>query len=1399
MNNPIKLIVLLVLAAHQLFGADNTQQDRYKFMQLSINDGLSNNQVKAILKDSQGFMWFGTGRGLNRFDGTNFKIYTHDSFDETTIPYNSVDFLFEDFDQCIWLKSINDYVIFDPGKDSFSSLPAYYKGSKIALANLRTITKDREKRTWFVNASKGLYYYDHQAERADSIPVGTDNFDLTKNDSFEAIAFDSKNQGWLVSRYFEIFKIDPERKQVLEKFSLFEEPPGENTSCNIFVDSDDDVWIWAPGQPYGAFQIKAKDGSVVHYTDGLSPLQLNANMVSSIVEEKNGLIWIASDHGGINVLDKKSGKTFSLVNNRDDRFSLCQNSVNTIYCDDEGIVWAGTFKKGISYYHPNLVQFEHYSYLPSVPNSLPYDDVNCFAEDNKGNLWIGTNGGGLIYFDRKAKSFKTYKNDPSDPQSLSSNVIVTLLFDRNNQLWVGSYFGGLDRFDGNVFHHHKHNPSDPTTISDNRVWEIFEDSRRNLWIGTLAGGLNLYDREKDAFYHYRYGDVNSVGADFITSVIEDSENNLWIGTSDGIDRFNLDTRRFYHFAAEPGVPGHLSDKNAIDLHEDSRGYLWIATMEGLNVFDKRSEQFLVFTEKDGLEDSNIKTLQEDQDGNLWVSTTHGLSKITVVQEGESHQVGDLKIQVVNYDVMDGLQGKEFNEKAAYRTKRGELIFGGGNGFNLFVPEEIQKLEPDNKLILTGLRVFNQEVKVGVPLRNRVILDQTLYRQKAITLQYNENVFSVRFAALNYFHPEKNMFRYRLEGFNQEWLNADPKNMEATFTNLNADDYYFQVQVSTDGTHWSSLEPPLKITVLPPFWKSTWAMIFYLILAIVILYFTRRFMLERQRLKFEAEQEHLEAQRIQQLDTLKTKFFTNISHEFRTPLTLIMSPLEKLINRTDDAKNRNQLIFIHRQSRRLLAMVNQLLDFRKMEFQKIEAKRSWGDLAAFISDLGISFHDMADNKQVDFNVSVNRPSFYTYFDQDKTYKIISNLLSNAFKFTPERGSIVVSATMEGESFLMNAKPHVWFQLEVQDSGIGIPEDKQTKIFDRFYQDDVPNSIVNQGSGIGLSMVNEYVSILDGTIKVNSVVGKGSTFTVRMPVQLFTAEEAEIINKEQDEREGMKFFAESAQPEVKDPAFDSSKRTILLVEDNDDFRFYLKDNLRENYNIFEAPNGQAGWEMCLKHLPDIVVSDVMMPVLTGTELCKKIKGDGRTSHLPVILLTAKVEAEDKLEGLESGADDYISKPFDFRILESRIENLINSREQLRQTYQTMIGINPEKIEVTSLDEKFIKKALEVVEKNISNSDFSVEDLAQEVGMSRVSLYKKLLSLTKKSPVEFIRIIRLKRAADLLENSQLSVSEVAYQVGFNSPRYFTRYFKEYYKELPSEYIAKHRRIENDFKDDF
>ncbi len=1388
--NKIFCFVFLLVSGVNFYAvsAEIPVEEQYKFMHIDINNGLSNNQVKAILKDSQGFMWFGTDRGLTRYDGTNFKIYLNNLYDSTSIPFNSIDFLFEDFEQNIWIRSLSNFVIYNPEKESFTRAGNFYKNTGIPLTALQNLFNDNTGNLWFVNANSGLYKYSPETGKVDSVQYIPDYQGANNNNYLNDIDQDSKGNLWAVSNSGVVLKINPDTYKTEQKFQLNDDKKYEYFNYNLFIDSDDDVWVLTPGSPNGVFYINSKNEKIENYNDTSFPVRLNNNLVTSIVQEKNKRIWLATDHGGINIIDRDKNSVAYLTNNRDNEYSISQNSVNFLYKDNENIIWAGTFKKGISYYHKNLVRFKHFSHNPSDPTSLPYNDVNCFTEDNKGNLWIGTNGGGLIYFNRTLNTFKTFTHNPNNPESLSNNIIVSLYIDRKGLLWIGTYFGGLNRFDGQKFKTYRHNPSDPYSLTDDRVWDIIEDSKQNLWVGTLNGGLNLFDRQREEFYHYRAEDINSVGSNFVISIIEDSQNNLWIGTSDGLDRLNLGTKRFYHFPPEPGISGKLSNKNAIDLLEDNRGLIWIATQQGLNVLDKNELRFKVFNESDGLASSNIKTIQEDQQGNIWISTTNGISKITVLNFDEMSSIDNLKIKVYNYSTLDGLQGKEFNEKAVFRTRSGELIFGGANGFNLFIPENIREQNQENKILLTGFKVFNQKVPVNSVFRNRIILDKSITLQNKITLRYNENVFSIEFAALNFFHPEKNSFEYRLLGFNEEWLPVDLRINEITFTNLNAGTYQLEIRGTNDGIEWTEMKPPLTIEILPPFWESWYAFVFYFLLVVLVILVSRKMMLERHRLKIEAEQEHREAERIQQLDALKTKFFTNISHEFRTPLTLIISPLEKLIAESRDEKSKKHLVLIYRNARRLLSMVNQLLDFRKMEVQKLEAKNSWGEIVGFISEVSTSFEDLVQNKQIEFNFHSSEPRFYTFFDKDKTDKIIANLLSNAFKFTPEKGKV----SLEIDFLNKNEETKTCaIQWTVSDTGIGIAPEIQQKIFDRFYQSDTPGSIINQGSGIGLSMVNEYVSILGGTIKLESILGKGSSFIVQLPVQIFSADAIEKNNLEAESQGYREKTVSSKIQQNNEPeAFHPDKKTILLVEDNADFRFYLKDNLKKQYNILEAENGEKGWEIVEKLLPALVVSDIMMPETDGFELCSRIKSGRNTKHIPVILLTAKTETEPEIEGYESGADDFISKPFDFRILESRIENLINTREQLRLSYQSMIGINPEKIEVNSQDEKFIKKALETVERYISEPTFTVEDFSRELGMSRVSLYKKMVALTNKTPIEFIRIIRLKRAADLLTTSQLSVSEVAYRVGFNSPRYFSKYFEELYNELPSDYIAKYRQ---------
>jgi signal transduction histidine kinase/DNA-binding response OmpR family regulator len=575
--------------------------------------------------------------------------------------------------------------------------------------------------------------------------------------------------------------------------------------------------------------------------------------------------------------------------------------------------------------------------------------------------------------------------------------------------------------------------------------------------------------------------------------------------------------------------------------------------------------------------------------------------------------------------------------------------------------------------------------------------------------------------------------------------------------------------------WNDTPTQLVITVLPPFWKTKIAFVMYVVVVLLALLFSRRLILERERMKYRIRQERQEAQQLHELDMMKLKFFTNVSHEFRTPLTLILTPLEKMLRTTGEGEQKKQFLLIQRNARRLLNLVNQLLDFRRMEVQEVKLNASEGDIIGFIHEAANSFNDLSEKKNIRFSFSSSVESLESVFDKDKLEKILFNLLSNAFKFTPDSGSVMVNTDVIDVGGIRNLR------IKVADTGIGIPIDKQEKIFERFFQSDLPKSMVNQGSGIGLSITKEFVKAHGGTIDVESTPDKGSTFTVLLPVPEINAEHKGVEE------------IEELLPETEEISTETNglhhKPVLLLVEDNEDFRFYLKDNLKFQYKIIEASNGKSGLKQALENIPDLIVSDVMMPEMNGIELCKKIKNEKSTSHIPVILLTARTAEEQKVEGFDSGADDYVTKPFNFEILQSRIKNLIHQRELFQKDFRKQIEVRASNVNITSLDEKLIQNAIKFVEQNISNPDFSVEDLSRELAMSRVHLYKKLQALTGKAPLEFIRSIRLQHAAQLLEKSQLTVSEVAYKVGFNNPKYFARYFKEEYNVLPSAYASGKR----------
>jgi signal transduction histidine kinase/ligand-binding sensor domain-containing protein/DNA-binding response OmpR family regulator len=1378
-----RLVALLLLYLAIVTSAE-AQITQYRFSQLSNSNGLSNNQVTCILKDSKGFMWFGTAAGLNRFDGYTFKVYRYDVHDTTSLIDNYIFRIFEDNKRNLWISTRSGICIYNPHTESFDrNIKTYLAALSIPEQNIAGLHKDSRGNYWIYGNMKGLYRFDPISNKTICIKPNTTDKQSIISSRIVDIASDSKGFIWTLTSKGALEKIDPRSlKVVLRDTSIQRNNRNSITYRNIYIDNDDDLWINFFYEDDGVFCYKPTLRKMIHYTKNSPDLHLSSNLVSSILQDKKGVIWIGTDHGGITLFNKKTGQVNYIINNPDDNKSLAQNSVYCLYKDNNNVIWTGTYKKGICYYHEDLVRFHLYKHNPLDPYSINLDDVNCFAEDANNNMYIGTNGGGLNYYNRATGTFKAFTNNPASNSSLSTNVIVSLKYDSKKLLWIGTYAGGLDCFDGQTFTHYKHDPNNPNSISENSIWKIFEDSRGNLWIGTLGGGLELFDRQTNSFKHYNASQQNSVQSNFVVSIAEDKDGNLWFGTDHGIDKLDIHTKRFSHWNAKSGSDNSLSNSNINVIYADSRNRIWIGTREGLNLYDIKSNTFKVFRMENGLPDNIINSIVEDNSGNLWIGTPGGLVNLSI----NSHMTGDMRYSFKVYDAYDGLQGKDFNLSAAFKNRAGELWFGGSSGFNVFNPNTFKVNQSAPDVVFTDLQIFNQPVSVNKVINGRVILEKSIVENPTIVLKYSENVFSISFAALNTLHPEKSKYLYTLEGFNEGWLSADSKVRKATFTNLSPGKYTFRVKATNSDGFWNEKGSSITIIVRPPFWLTWYAYLCYVLLIGGILYYMRSQVIARARLRYEAERQRHETERVQELDMLKTRFFTNVSHEFRTPLTLIITPIENMINSGTDTQQLKQLSLILRNAKRLLSLVNQLLDFRKLEVQQIKLNPVLGELVQFIKDISYSFSDISEKRSIYFDFISNIPELYTLFDTDKMEKILYNLLSNAYKFTPNQGRITVEIEAKAQTVLIH----------VRDTGIGIPEENLDKIFENFFQIQVPSSMVNQGSGIGLSLVKEFVKMHNGNISVSSQTNVGSCFTVELPItQKAETEQLPYPHNEQI-AVAINDSDEDINAEINvnaDNKPHTGKATILIVEDNDDFRFYLSDNLKSRYKIAEAVNGKEAIKIAFNIMPDLIVSDVMMPEMDGISLCHKLKTDPRTSHIPIILLTARSTDEQKLEGLSTGADDYLTKPFNFELLEARIKNLISQRKALRNQFNKQLEVEPSDIQIVSLDEKLIQKSIEIVEKNIANPDFSVEELSREIGMSRVHLYKKLLSLTGKTPIEFIRVLRLKRAAQLLEKSQLSVAEVAYKVGFNNPKYFARYFKTEFNVYPSEYNGQKKQDPN------
>jgi signal transduction histidine kinase/ligand-binding sensor domain-containing protein/DNA-binding response OmpR family regulator len=1385
MSKPFKRII--AIAAFFIIGQNLfAQKNEYQFSQLDISNGLSNNQINCIYKDANGFMWFGTTAGLNRYDGYSFKVFKHQNGNSNSLNENNVSRICEGPDSSMWIYTHAGLSIYNSNTETFSTdIASQLQKYKVLTDQVTAIKKDYDGNFWFLTNNKGIYCYHPKDKTTTTYTASPDSKAILHSNIVSDIVEGLNKTLWLVYNDGVIDELDPHGNVIAKRsYALNKANNNKPQNYSAIWGNGYDLWVYYTGSVIGAYCLNTQTNTLIHISKDTPGMSLNTAVINTIVKGDDGKIWIGTDHGGINIVDMSTHKVTYLVNREDDAKSLRSNCV-LLYKDYSGIIWVGTFKQGISYFHEGIIQFPLVRHYISNSASLPYEDVDCFVEDKNGDLWIGTNGGGLLFYSQAAKKYTQYRHDQANPKSLTNDVIISLCIDHENKLWIGTYFGGLDRMDGNAFEHFRHNDSQPSSISDDRVYSIMEDSSLKLWVGTFAGAMNIYNRQTNSFIHPNY----NMTSEYTAVIYEDKQKNIWIGRDRGVDVIEKKTGAVKHYVNNPNNPNSLVANDVNCIVQDRTGLLWVGTKQGLSILNDKTGRFVNIDEEMGLPNNNVRNILEDKNGLMWLSTENGIASIQLVDAGKA-----TSYRIHKYDEFDGLQGKEYNANSALKTRSGEMIFGGAHGFNQFRPESIHTITQNPKLIFTDFQLFNKSVKVGDTVAGRVVLTKSIANTQYLTLNHNQNVFSIEFAACYYFNPSKITYQYKLAGFDKEWQVSPNDLRKVTYTNLDAGDYVFSVIAGNTNDPDNESMATLHIKILPPFWETTFAWCLYAAIVLgILLYIRHRGILKIKR-GFELIQEKLEterhvarereeAQRMHELDLMKIKFFTNVSHEFRTPLSLIISPIDNLIKQNDKPEQQQQLVMIKRNGKRLLNLVNQLLDFRKMEFRELKLNLTQGDIILFIKDVCSSFTDLAEQNHIGYLFDSEINVLITKFDHEKIERVLFNLLSNSFKFTSPGGHISVFLTVSTATDPLENEQQL--EIKIMDTGIGIAKDKQEKIFERFFQDNLPEGLLNQGSGIGLSISREFVKMHGGDIYLESEPGDGSCFTICLPVGI-ECEMSSQIRTQKHEETHSKSNAHILEA--------GKKPVVLLIEDNDDLRFYLKDNLKQTFHIIEAVNGKDGWQKTLALHPHLIVSDVSMPKMSGLELCSKIRHDERTAHIPIILLTALTEEEDQLAGTASGANDYITKPFNFEILLSKINGLLQMQQTLKKTYQKQVDIQSPEMIIISEDQKFLTNTLNCIEKNITNPNFSVEELSRHMSLSRVSLYKRLLTLTGKTPVDCIRTIRLKKAVQLLEKSKLSIAGVAYEVGFNNPTYFSKVFKEEYGVLPSEYIHEIRKKEKE-----
>lgn len=1336
------LILLFFVNAHIL----SQEYERVSFSHISLDKGLSQSTIFDIEQDKSGFMWFATYDGLNKYNGYDFTIYRYDPDNESSLGSDIVRTLYVDLHDRLWIGTRAGLSLYESDKESFRNFKLLSQDGKAQQINRIT---DFDEDCLLLSTNNGLFLFDTRKEEKALVPG-------LESNSFVANTFLHVEDKIYIGLTNGLIVYD-KTKGRLERIV----PHMDKMFVHSIIKEAEDR-IWVATEDNGLFLLDEKLEIIKNYRAKTNDLgSISSDHIRSLVIDNRGVLWVGT-FVGLDIYDKNSDSFHTYMSNPVDNSSVSQNSIRSIFKDDQGGIWCGTYFGGLNYYHSLNNRFGHIKYMGDN-SSINDKVVSCIVEDADKNLWIGTNDKGVNFYNTKTKRY-TYYMDSQKIGGTSNNVKSIYIDEKTGLVYVGTHAGGLsilNRRTGNITNLTTENSG----LCDNNVYSIIKSPEEFLWIGTLGGLMRFnpqsktFEKELDIF-----NDIKT------SQLYLDSKKRLWVGSEEGLIIYSYKDKKIINIELIDGTP-LLKNAFVNCITETEKGDICFGTRNGMFIYSESKGNISHFTTADGLPNNVVYGILEDGLYKLWMSTNNGLACYTPYSKS-------FKV----YNKNDRIQSSQFNTYSYCKTQEGLMYFGGVNGINVFHPEKIVDNPYTPNAVIDKLLLFNKTVYPGDQTN---ILEKSISETSHIELSSKQSSFSLEFVVANYTSGQSNNFAYMLGGFDEEWIYTSDKRV-VTYTNLDAGDYVFKVKVANNDGVWSKKTTELRIKVLPVWWRTWWATLLFAVAFIIIGSIIIRTIWFRKLLKKELKMEQLDKIRQEELSQTKTRFFINISHELRTPLTLIKSPLEEIINhRSDDKWLMGQMNYIKKSIDKLLYLINQIMDYRRAELGAFELKVVKDNLNDFVYDQFLLFESMARRKKIDFSFDSNIMDKTFIFSPQYVGIILSNLLSNAFKYTSEGGKVTVT---------LNNDDH-WVYITVSDTGKGIPMNQQERIFERFYQTSPDHS----GSGVGLSLVKNLIDNHFGKIGLISEEGVGSSFSVKLPqdeevyknVEFISLDDGELTQYNETRRE---VFDDEQDDEVlasiKDNGEESEgsqKETILIVEDNVEILDYLKKEFKAQYNVIGVEDGVPALDIVMNKgtYPDLIITDVMLPEVSGLKLCKAIKQNIHTCHIPVIIISAKTDIEDQLEGLQVGADDYILKPFSISILQSKIQNILKARKRTILYYSKSNDIEPEKITFNAMDEELIKKATEIVKNNMDNISFSVDDFSREMAMSRSNLHLKLKAITGESTIDFIRKIRFNEACRLLREGRYNVSEVGLMVGFNSPSYFATSFKKYYGVLPSEYV--------------